>query len=146
MYVEKDMDGMGIEAAIQYTDAFSESVYSFANTINTIDGGTHMTGLRTALTRVINDYARRYNLLKDDDPNFSGDDTREGLTAIVSVKIPDPQFEVADQSQADEPRSADLRHPGGSEAFQQLYGGKPGRGQGDHQQMPHLRPRARRRP
>jgi DNA gyrase subunit B len=93
MFADKDVDGMGIEAAIQYTDAFSESVYSFANTINTIDGGTHMTGLRTALTRVINDYARRYNLIKNDDPNFSGDDTREGLTAIVSVKIPDPQFE-----------------------------------------------------
>ncbi len=93
MYASKDVDGMGIEAAIQYTDAFSELVYSFANTINTIDGGTHMTGLRTALTRVINDYARRYNLIKNDDPNFSGDDTREGLTGIVSVKIPDPQFE-----------------------------------------------------
>jgi DNA gyrase subunit B len=93
MHVEKDLEGVGIEAAIQYTDAFSESVYSFANTINTIDGGTHMTGLRTALTRVINDYARRQNLIKPDDPNFSGDDTREGLTAIVSVKIPEPQFE-----------------------------------------------------
>lgn len=93
MHVEKDLDTVGIEVAIQYTDAYSESVYSFANTINTIDGGTHMTGLRTALTRVINDYARRNNLLKADDPNFSGDDTREGLTAIVSVKIPEPQFE-----------------------------------------------------
>ncbi len=93
MYVEKEVENVGIEVAIQYTDAFSESVYSFANTINTIDGGTHMTGLRTALTRVINDYARRNNLLKDTDANFSGDDTREGLTAIVSVKVPDPQFE-----------------------------------------------------
>ncbi len=93
MFVEKDVDGIGIEAAIQYTDAYSESVYSFANTINTIDGGTHMTGLRTALTRVINDYGRRYNLLKEQDTNFTGDDTREGLTAIVSVKIPEPQFE-----------------------------------------------------
>jgi len=93
VHMEKDIEGVGIEAAIQYTDAFAESVYSFANTINTIDGGTHMTGLRTALTRVINDYARRNNLLKTEDPNFSGDDTREGLTAIVSVKIPEPQFE-----------------------------------------------------
>ena len=93
MFVEKDIEGIGIEAAIQYTDAYAESVYSFANTINTIDGGTHMTGLRTALTRVINDYGRRYNLLKDQDTNFTGDDTREGLTAIVSVKIPEPQFE-----------------------------------------------------
>jgi DNA gyrase subunit B len=93
VHVEKDVEGMGIEAAIQYTDAYTESVYSFANTINTIDGGTHLTGLRSALTRVINDYARKAGLLKDADPNFSGDDTREGLTAIVSVKHPDPQFE-----------------------------------------------------
>src|SRR5512134_2664561 len=93
VYVEKEMEGVGIEAAIQYTDAYTESVYSFANTINTIDGGTHLTGLRASLTRVINDYARKNGLLKDADPNFSGDDTREGLTAIVSVKHPNPQFE-----------------------------------------------------
>ncbi len=91
--VEKEIDGVGVEAAIQYTDSYTESVYSFANTINTVDGGTHLTGLRSALTRVINDYARKNNLLKDSDPNFSGDDTREGLTAIVSIKHPDPQFE-----------------------------------------------------
>ncbi len=93
VYVEKDMEGIGIEAAIQYTDAYTESVYSFANTINTVDGGTHLTGLRSAVTRVVNDYARKNGLLKDADPNFSGDDTREGLTAIVSIKHPDPQFE-----------------------------------------------------
>ncbi|HSR21776.1 MAG TPA: DNA topoisomerase (ATP-hydrolyzing) subunit B [Anaerolineales bacterium] len=93
VHVEKDVEGMGIEAAIQFTDAFTESVYSFANTINTVDGGTHLTGLRSALTRVVNDYARKNGLLKDADPNFSGDDTREGLTAIVSIKHPDPQFE-----------------------------------------------------
>ena len=92
-YVEKEVEGVGVEVAVQYTDAYSESVYSFANTINTIDGGTHMTGLRTATTRVINDYARKNGLLKDADPNFSGDDTREGMTAIVSIKHPDPQFE-----------------------------------------------------
>jgi DNA gyrase subunit B len=92
-YCEKDIDGIGVEASIQFTDSYSESVYSFANTINTIDGGSHLTGLRTALTRVINDYARRTNLLKENDTNFSGDDTREGLTAIVSIKHPDPQFE-----------------------------------------------------
>jgi DNA gyrase subunit B len=93
VYVDKEVDGIGIEAAIQYTDSYTESVYSFANTINTVDGGTHLTGLRGALTRVINDFARKNNLLKDSDPNFSGDDTREGLTAIVSIKHPDPQFE-----------------------------------------------------
>jgi DNA gyrase subunit B len=93
VFVEKEMDHIGIEAAIQFTDAYAESVYSFANTINTVDGGTHLTGLRTAITRVINDYARKNNLLKDADSNFTGDDTREGLTAIVSIKHPDPQFE-----------------------------------------------------
>lgn len=93
VYVEKEIDGIGIEVAIQYTDSYSELVYAFANTINTIDGGTHLTGLRIALTRSINDYARKNGLLKDSDANFSGEDTREGLTAIVSIKHPDPQFE-----------------------------------------------------
>ncbi|RME90995.1 MAG: DNA topoisomerase (ATP-hydrolyzing) subunit B [Anaerolineae bacterium] len=93
VFVEKNVEGIGIEAAIQYTDAFTESVYAFANTINTVDGGTHLTGLRSAITRVINDYARKNGLLKDSDPNFTGEDTREGLTAIISIKHPDPQFE-----------------------------------------------------
>jgi DNA gyrase subunit B len=93
VHMEKETEGITIDAAIQYTDAYAESVYSFANTINTVDGGTHLTGLRTAVTRTINDYARRSGLLKDADPNFTGDDTREGLTAIISVKHPDPQFE-----------------------------------------------------
>ncbi|MBE3117275.1 MAG: DNA topoisomerase (ATP-hydrolyzing) subunit B [Candidatus Atribacteria bacterium] len=93
VHVEKDIEGIGIECAVQYTDAYTESVYSFANTINTVDGGTHLTGMRAALTRVVNDYARKGGLLKEADPNFSGDDTREGLTAIISIKHPDPQFE-----------------------------------------------------
>ncbi len=93
VHVEKEVDGITVAAAIQFTDAYSESVYAFANTINTIDGGTHLTGLRSAVTRTINDYARRSGLLKEAEANFSGDDTREGLTAIVSIKHPDPQFE-----------------------------------------------------
>jgi DNA gyrase subunit B len=93
VHVEKEAEGVGIEVAVQYTDAYNESVYSFANTINTVDGGTHLTGMRTALTRVVNDYARKSGLLKSDDPNFSGDDTREGLTGIVSIKHREPQFE-----------------------------------------------------
>ncbi len=93
MHVEKEVDGIIVSAAIQFTDAYSESVYAFANTINTMDGGTHLTGLRSAVTRTINDYARKSSLLKDAEANFSGDDTREGLTAIVSIKHPDPQFE-----------------------------------------------------
>jgi DNA gyrase subunit B len=93
VHASKYVDGIGIDAAIQYTDAYAESVYAFANTINTIDGGTHLTGLRSAITRTINDYARKQGLLKDSDPNFTGEDTREGLTAIISIKHPDPQFE-----------------------------------------------------
>jgi len=93
VHVEREIDGTGIEVALQYTDAYSESVYSFANTISTVDGGTHLTGLRAAVTRTVNDYARKNGFLKDSDPNFSGDDTREGLTAIVSIKHRDPQFE-----------------------------------------------------
>ena len=93
VHVEKEIEGIMIDAAVQFTDAYAESVYAFANTINTIDGGTHLTGLRAAVTRTINDYGRRSGLLKDSDPNFTGDDTREGLTAIISVKHPDPQFE-----------------------------------------------------
>jgi len=93
IYGEKEIDNIDVEFVVQYTDAYAESVYTFANTINTIDGGTHLTGLRAAVTRSINDYARKAGLLKDSDPNFSGDDTREGMTAIVSIKHPDPQFE-----------------------------------------------------
>lgn len=91
--IDRHVNSTGIEIALQYTNAYAESVYSFANTIHTVDGGTHLTGLRAAITRTINDYARKNGLLKDSDPNFSGDDTREGLTAIVSVKHRDPQFE-----------------------------------------------------
>ncbi|MCS7276952.1 MAG: DNA topoisomerase (ATP-hydrolyzing) subunit B [Dehalococcoidia bacterium] len=93
IYFERTVNGTIIEVAIQYNDGYSDSTYAFANCINTIDGGTHLTGFRSALTRVLNDYARRQKLLKDDDPNLSGDDVREGLTAVVSVKIPEPQFE-----------------------------------------------------
>ncbi|HRV92849.1 MAG TPA: DNA topoisomerase (ATP-hydrolyzing) subunit B [Anaerolineae bacterium] len=93
VHVEKEVDDIGVEVAIQYTGAYTESVFAFANTIHTPDGGSHLTGLRGALTRTINDYSRKNNLLKDNDANFTGEDTREGLTAIVSVKHPDPQFE-----------------------------------------------------
>ena len=92
-YVEKQVNGTYVEVAVQYNDGFAESVYSFANNINTVDGGTHLTGFRAALTRGINDYARKANIIKEDDPNLSGDDVREGLTAIISVKLAEPQFE-----------------------------------------------------
>jgi DNA gyrase subunit B len=92
-YVDKTIDGTQVEVAIQYSDSFNENVRAFANNVFNPEGGTHMTGFRAALTRVINDYARKNGLLKDKDVNLSGDDTREGLTAVISVKIEDPQFE-----------------------------------------------------
>jgi DNA gyrase subunit B len=93
VYAHKEMDTVDVEVAVQYTDGVAISEYAFANTINTPDGGTHLTGGRTALTRVINNYARKNGFLKDKDKNFSSDDTREGVTLVVSVKHPDPQFE-----------------------------------------------------
>ncbi|MBI5029578.1 MAG: DNA topoisomerase (ATP-hydrolyzing) subunit B [Chloroflexi bacterium] len=91
--VSRQVNGSQVEVAIQYTDVYGESTYSFANNINTVDGGTHLTGFRTALTRTLNDYARKANVLKENDANLTGDDVREGLTAIVSVKLQEPQFE-----------------------------------------------------
>jgi DNA gyrase subunit B len=93
IYMEREIETTQVEAAVQYTDGYNESVFAFANTINTPDGGTHLTGLRAALTRQINDYARKQGFLKDSDPNFTGDDTRQGMTAIISVKVLEPQFE-----------------------------------------------------
>lgn len=93
VYMEGEFEGILAEVALQYTDAYAENVLSFANNINTSHGGTHLTGFRNAITRVLNDYARKNNILKDSDSNLSGEDVREGLTAIVSVKISEPQFE-----------------------------------------------------
>ena len=93
IYMEKIVDKVKVEVAMQYTDSYNESILSFANNINTHQGGTHLTGFRNAITRVLNDYARTNKILKDSEPNLSGDDVREGLTAIVSVKIENPEFE-----------------------------------------------------
>ena len=93
IYADREVDGNVIEFAIQYNDGYNETVYTFANSINTIDGGSHLTGFRMALTRVLNDYARKNKILKDNDPNLTGDDVREGLVAVISVKLPEPQFE-----------------------------------------------------
>ncbi|HOQ97897.1 MAG TPA: DNA topoisomerase (ATP-hydrolyzing) subunit B [Anaerolineae bacterium] len=97
-HVEKQVDDTLVEVALQYTDGYSESTYAFANNINTVDGGTHLTGFRSALTRTLNDYGRKAGLLKDSDANFSGDDVREGLTAVLSVKLKEPQFESQTKS------------------------------------------------
>ncbi len=94
----REIDGMKVELAVQYNDSWTCTEFSFANGINTIDGGMHITGFRSALTRTLNDYARKANILKEKDGNLTGDDVRQGLTAVVSVKIPNPQFEAQTKS------------------------------------------------
>ena len=93
LYFEGVKDNVAVEVALQHNDSFNESVFSFVNNITTPEGGTHLTGFRNAITKTFNDYARSSKLLKDSDPNLSGDDIREGLTAIISVKVSEPQFE-----------------------------------------------------
>lgn len=93
VFVTGERDGITVEIALQYNDSFISNIYSFANNIHTHEGGTHEAGFKSALTRVINDYSRKNSLYRENDPNLTGDDVREGLTAIISVKHPDPQFE-----------------------------------------------------
>jgi len=93
IYISNQVNSTVVEAALQYNDGFADSTFSFANCVNTIDGGSHLTGFRSALTRVLNDYAHKSKLLKEDEPNLVGDDVREGLTAVISVKLTEPQFE-----------------------------------------------------
>ena len=93
IYVSKELESASVEVAIQYNDGYSENMLCFANYVNTTEGGTHLSGFRSALTRSINDYARKANILKDNDENLVGDDVREGLTAVLSVKLEEPQFE-----------------------------------------------------
>ena len=93
IYFEGERDGVQVEIALQYTDSYSENIKSFANNINTHEGGMHETGFKIALNRVINNYARKNNILKENEENLTGDDIREGMTAIISVKVPEPQFE-----------------------------------------------------
>jgi DNA gyrase subunit B len=93
IYIYAEREGLVIELSMQYTDAYNESIFTYVNNINTIEGGTHLAGLRAALTRTMNEYARKYNFQKKDEEPLSGDDVREGLTAILSIKVPEPQFE-----------------------------------------------------
>jgi len=93
LHVEREIDGNTVEVALQYNQGFTENVLAFANDINTVEGGSHVTGFRSALTSVLNKYARKINLMREQDPNLTGEDVREGLTAVISVKIREPQFE-----------------------------------------------------
>ncbi len=102
----REIDNVKVELAVQYNDSWTTTEFSFANGINTVDGGMHITGFRSALTRSLNDYARKANLLKEKDSNLTGDDVRQGLTAVISVKIPNPQFEAQTKSKLN---NADVR-------------------------------------
>ena len=93
IYIDEIREETAVEIAIQYTDSYSEVVLSFANNINTEEGGTHLSGFRSALTRTLNDYGRKNNIIKEKEENLSGEDVREGISAVISVKLPDPQFE-----------------------------------------------------
>ena len=93
IYIEKTESDVPVEIAIQYTSAYSENIYTFVNNINTIEGGTHLEGFKRGLTKVFNDYARSHNILKEKDSNLQGEDIREGITAVISVKVKEPQFE-----------------------------------------------------
>ena len=93
LYCEGTRDNVYVEVSMQHNDSYTENIYTFVNNINTPEGGTHLTGFKNALTKTFNDYARKNKLLKDSEPSLSGEDIREGLTAIISVKIEEPQFE-----------------------------------------------------
>lgn len=108
IYVHGSENGIDIEIAMQFTDSYDESIFAFANNINTIDGGTHLTGFKTALTKFLNDYGREKKILRKNDPNLRGDDIREGLVAIISVKIPEPEFEGQTKTKLGNPEVASI--------------------------------------
>ena len=120
IFIEGEKDGISVEIAMQYNSGYAENLFSFANNINTYEGGTHESGFKTALTRVVNDYARKNNLLKEADPNLSGDDVREGLTAIVSIKHPDPQFEGQTKTKLGNSEVSTITNALFSEGFQRF--------------------------
>lgn len=120
IFIEGEKDGISIEIAMQYNGGYAENLFSFANNINTYEGGTHESGFKTALTRVINDYARKNGMLKEADPNLSGDDVREGLTAIISIKHPDPQFEGQTKTKLGNSEVSTITNQLFSEGFQRF--------------------------
>ena len=108
IYVHGAENGIDVEIAMQFTDSYDESIFAFANNINTVDGGTHLTGFKTALTKFLNDYGREKRILRKNDPNLRGDDIREGLVAIISVKIPNPEFEGQTKTKLGNPEVASI--------------------------------------
>lgn len=125
IFIDAEKEGIAVEVAIQYNDSFTGNIYSFANNISTHEGGTHESGFKTGLTRVINDYARRNNLFKDADSNLTGDDVREGLTAIISVKISDPQFEGQTKTKLGNSEARTITDSVFSEAFSKFLSENP---------------------
>ncbi|MEA1855838.1 DNA topoisomerase (ATP-hydrolyzing) subunit B [Cytobacillus sp. FSL W7-1323] len=120
IYIEGEKDGISVEISMQYNDSYTSNIYSFANNIHTYEGGTHESGFKTALTRVINDYARKNGVFKDNDANLTGEDVREGLTAIVSIKHPDPQFEGQTKTKLGNSEARAATDTAFSEAFEKF--------------------------
>ena len=136
IYVERKEGQTVVEVALQYNDTYTENVLAFANNINTVDGGTHVTGFRAALTSSINDWARKAGVLKDNDANLSGDDVREGLTAVISVKLPEPQFEGQTKAKLGSAEVKGQVQAVVSDGLTQYLEENPGRRPADHREVP----------
>ena len=122
-YLDREISGVAVEVSLQYNTDFAEHVYAFANTINTTEGGSHLTGFRSALTRALNDFARRQKVLKDTDPNLTGEDAREGLAAVISVKLAEPQFEGQTKTKLGNPEVKGLVESAVAEALGEYLDG-----------------------
>ena len=123
VYVEGNEDNISIEVAMQYNDGYNSSIYTFTNNINTIEGGTHEDGVRLALSRVINNYARNNNILKEKDESLTQDDVKEGITMIVSCKHPNPQFEGQTKGRLGNSEVKNLADSVFAEGFEEFYFG-----------------------